>query len=70
MSGTGEAHVTNTGMSGTYADPFERLEDKLSAGLQSFIRSALSSLRTQLESELNSLKESVDLLQGRVMELV
>ena len=68
-SGTGEAHVTNTGMSGNYADLFERLEDKLSAGLQSFIRSALSSLRTQLESELNSLKESVDLLQGRVMEL-
>ena len=68
-SGTGEAHVTNTGMSGNYADLFERLEDKLSAGLQSFIRSALSSLRTQLELELNSLKESVDLLQGRVMEL-
>ena len=56
-------------MSGNYADLFERLENKLSAGLQSIIRSALSSLRTQLELELNSLKETVDLLQGRVMEL-
>ena len=64
-----EVQVNNTSITGDYAIFLQELEEKLSASLQAIVRSALSSLRTQLELELKTLRTNVEHLLGRITEL-
>ena len=61
--------MTNLSVRGDYCVLFQELEKKLSVALQSIIKDAFSSLRSQLELELHTLRKNVKTLQGRVTKL-